>query len=86
MANSECVFEHKWSDHLPKIAQKMFNVMGKNVVAEKETLLTQLRADLTEARAELDHEKKHKLVAVHHSLDVRSHRCWRRSAQMAVRG
>ena len=35
MVNNDCVFEHKWSDHLSKIAQKMFNIMGKNVVAEK---------------------------------------------------
>ena len=35
MVNNECVFEHKWSDHLPRIATKMFNIMGKNVVAAK---------------------------------------------------
>ena len=35
LVNNKCVFDHKWSDHLQKIAQKMFNIMGKNVVAEK---------------------------------------------------
>lgn len=35
MVNSDCVFGHKWSDHLPRIAQKMFNIMAQNVVAEK---------------------------------------------------